>query len=209
MVFVYLLRHKSTTFIATLYYRNIFNRMTEVSRFINDSVMWTTKENMFSSQSSGIEFILNSPVGKFAVINFSSNIFYNAIDASDLEYGSNQSTVSWTASLNGNFNITKNLMAQLNTRYIGKKLTPQGYQEPSFILNTGFKYDLLHKNMAILFTVSDLLNTYKSVTTIDTPLLKERLERKRPSQIFYIGLVYNFGNSLKKKNATLKYDEQL
>jgi outer membrane receptor protein involved in Fe transport len=207
--FGYQLKEKSTTLIATLYYRNIFNRMTEISHFINDSVMWTTKENMSSNQSSGFEFIANSAIGKWANINFNANIFYNTIDASDLGYGSNKSDVSWYASLNGNFNISKNLMAQLNSRYKGKTLTPQGHQEPSFILNLGAKYDLFQKKISVLFTISDLLNTYKSVTTINTPELKERVERKRPSQIFYIGFTYNFGSPVKKKETALKYDEQL
>ncbi|MDR1054335.1 MAG: TonB-dependent receptor [Prevotellaceae bacterium] len=205
----YQLRENSTTFLATLYCRNIFNRMTEVSSFSNDSVMWTTKENMSSSQSSGIEFIINSSIGKFATVNINSNIFYNVIDASDLGYSNNKSVVSWYAAFNGNFNIMKNLMAQLNARYNAKSLTPQGYREPSFILNMGAKYDLFNKKAAILFTVSDLLNTYKGVTVIDTSYLKERMERKRPSQIFYIGFIYNFGHSAKKKERVLKYDEQL
>ncbi|GHT14145.1 TonB-dependent receptor [Bacteroidia bacterium] len=205
----YQLKEKSTTLLATLYYRNIFNRMTEVSRFVNDSVMWTTKDNLSSSQSSGFEFIVNSAVGNRANINFSTNIFYNTIDTSNLGYAGNKSSISWYASLNGNFNISQNLMVQLNSRYKGKTLTPQGYLEPSFILNMGAKYDLFHKKASVLFTVSDLLNTYKSVTSIDTPELKERLERKRPSQIFYIGFTYNFGRSVKKKETALKYDEQL
>ncbi|GHT71527.1 hypothetical protein FACS189455_3520 [Bacteroidia bacterium] len=97
-----------------------------------------------------------------------------------------------------------------NMRYTSKVLTPQGYREPSFIMNVGARYSLLHNKAHILFTTSDLLNTYRSVTTIDTPYLKERVERKRASQIFYIGFTYNFGKSARKnKEATLKYDEQL
>ncbi|MDR3220263.1 MAG: TonB-dependent receptor [Dysgonamonadaceae bacterium] len=208
--FGYLLKSNLTTLLSTVYYRNIVDRMTEITKFINDSVMWTIKDNMSSSQSGGFEFILNSPVGKWLVINFNSNIFYNVIDASDLGFNDPKSTVSWNASLNGNVNISKNLMAQINTRYIAKSLTPQGYKEPSFILNAGTRYNLLHNKASILFTVSDLLNTYKSVLKIDTPELKQRLERKRTSQVFYLGFTYNFGNSEKKQKApALKYDERL
>jgi hypothetical protein len=132
------------------------------------------------------------------------------IDAGNLGYGANKSAVSWYAALNGNFNITKRLMAQLNMRYTSKALTPQGYREPSFVMNTGARYSLPNNRMYLLFTVSDLLNTYRSVTSIDTPYLKERVERKRTSRIFYIGFAYNFGQSAKKhREATLKYDEQL
>jgi outer membrane receptor protein involved in Fe transport len=208
--FGYLLKSNSTTLLSSVYYRNIVNKMTEITKFINDSVMWTTKDNMSSSQSGGFEFILNSPVGKCLILNFNSNIFYNRIDARDLGFSDHKSTVSWNASLNGNINIGKNLMAQVNTRYTAKLLTPQGYREPAFILNAGARYNLLHNKASILFTVSDLLNTYKSVLKMDTPELKRRLERKHTSQVFYLGFTYNFGNSEKKQKApALKYDEGL
>jgi outer membrane receptor protein involved in Fe transport len=208
--FGYLWKRSSTTLLATVYYRNTIDRMTEITRYINDSVMWTAKDNMSSSQSGGLELMLNASVGKWLTLNFSSNVFYNTIDASDLGFSDHKSTLSWRASLNGNINISKNLMAQLNTRYTAKSLTPQGYREPSFILNAGARYSLLHNKASILFTVSDLLNTYKSVLNLDTPELQRRLERKRTSQIFYLGVSYNFGNSEKKqKEVALKYDERL
>jgi outer membrane receptor protein involved in Fe transport len=206
----YLFKNDATTFLTTLYYRNTFNRMTEVTKYVNDSVLWTTKENMSSSQSTGVEFILNSTVAKWLTLNLNSNIYYNMIDASELGFSKNKSAVAWNLALNGNIHITKNLMAQVNTRYKAKALTPQGYREPSYILNMGARYSLLNNKASILVTVSDLLNTFSSVTTIDTPELKSRMERKRASQIIYAGFTYNFGNSSKKhKEATLKYDEQL
>jgi outer membrane receptor protein involved in Fe transport len=208
--FGYLLKSDATTFAATAYYRNTFNRMTEITKYVNDSVLLTTKENMSSSQSSGLEFTVNSAFGKWANVNFSSNIFYNVIDASDLGYGSNKAAVSWYAALNANFNIAKHLMTQANMRYTARSLTPQGYREPSFIANIGARYSFLNNKAHILLTVSDLLDSYRSVTTIDTPELKERIERKRAPRIFYLGFVYNFGKSEKKnKEAVLKYDEQL
>jgi outer membrane receptor protein involved in Fe transport len=208
--FGYLLKSNSTTFLTTAYYRKIVNRMTEITKYVNDSVLWTTKENMSSSQSTGLEFILNTEVHKWLTLNLNYNLYYNVIDASELGFSSNKSAVTWNVSLNGNINITKNLMAQVNTRYTAKALTPQGYRKPSYILNTGARYSLFNNKASILFTVSDLLNSYRSVTRIDTPELKARTEKKRASQIFYIGFTYNFGNSQKKhKESSLKYDEQL
>ncbi len=204
----YLFRQNLTTVVATAYYRNIFNKMTEITRFINDSVMLTTKENLSSSQSSGLEFIVSSGIGRVVSFNLSSNVYYNIIDGSELGFSSTKSAVAWNAALNTNFNITQNLMAQLNTRYTAKSLTPQGYREPSFIMNLGARYDLFHKKVSLLFTVSDLFNSFKQVTTIDTPELKRRMERKRTSQVFYAGLVLHFGKTPKKpKEAVLKYDE--
>jgi hypothetical protein len=44
------------------------------------------------------------------------------------------------ALLNGNFHITRRLMAQLNACYTSKALTPQGHRKPSFITNIDARY---------------------------------------------------------------------
>ena len=113
-------------------------------------------------------------------------------------------------------------MAQLNTRYTAKSLTPQGYREPSYIMNLGARYDIFDKKASLMFTVSDLFNSFKQVNIIDRPellaqvgnlddkevLVKQRVERKRQSQIFYAGFVVHFGKTQKKqREPTLRYDD--
>ena len=90
-------------------------------------------------------------------------LLFSFIDASQLGFSAKKSTIAWNAALNANFNILRNLLAQLNTRYTAKSLTP---------------------------------------------LVKQRVERKRPSQIFYAGFVFHFGKTQKKqKEPVLNYDE--
>ena len=221
----YLFREDIHTFIATAYHRYTFNRMTSVTEYGyngNPEVMWTRLENLSSSRSSGIEFIANSGIEKAVRFNLSTNVFYNTIDASRLGYSKNKSTIAWNAALNANFTISNDLMAQLNTRYTAKTLTPQGYREPSFIMNLGARYHLFNKKASLIFTVSDVFNTFKQVTIIDRPelltqigqlddrelLVKQRVEHKRKSQIFYIGFVLHFGKTQKKaREDSFKYDE--
>jgi outer membrane receptor protein involved in Fe transport len=221
----YMFRDDIHTLVATAYHRSIFNRMTEVTEYGyggNAEILWTRKENLSSSQSSGMEFIINSGIGKAVRFNLSSNVFYNIIDASSLGFSSKKSTVAWNAALNANFNMARNLLAQLNTRYTAKSLTPQGYRQPSFIMNFGTKYDILKNKASLMFTVSDFFNSFRQINIIDRPellaqvgnldnkevLIKQRIERKRPSQIFYIGFVFHFGKTLKNtKEPELKYDE--
>jgi outer membrane receptor protein involved in Fe transport len=221
----YMFREDLHTLMATVYHRYMFNRMTEVTEYGyngNAEILWTRKENLSSSQSFGMEFIVSSGIGKAVRFNLSSNVFYNIIDARSLGYSEKKSTVAWNAALNANFNISRNLLAQLNTRYTAKSLTPQGYREPSFIMNLGARYDIFKKKASLMFTVSDLFNSFKQVNVIDRPellgqvgklddkevLVKQRVERKRPSQIGYIGFVYHFGKTPKNtKEPALKYDE--
>jgi outer membrane receptor protein involved in Fe transport len=93
----YMFREDIHTLMATAYHRYIFNRMTSVTEYgynNNAEILWTRKENLSSSQSSGMEFIISSGIGKAVRFNLSSNVFYNVIDASSLGLSEKKSTVA-------------------------------------------------------------------------------------------------------------------
>lgn len=206
----YALRIHSFSFLTSLYYRYTFDKMTTITRYVEmygEEVLLTTKENMSSDSSAGLEMILGHTFGNVATVNLNSNIFYNTIDATELGYGDKKSSYSWFTALNANFTVTPNWLMQLNAKYTGKRITSQGYMEPSYYVNAGMRYDLFKKRASLLFTVSDIFNTSKVVRKIDTPELKQRDETKRTSRVIYFGFVYHFGKSHKKTKAPdLKYD---
>lgn len=199
----------STTILGTLYYRYVFNKLTRVTKYLDHSILLTTKENLSSSQSAGAELILNTELRKTVTINLSGNGYYNQINAENLGYGKTKNNLAWSAALNANFNLFKGAMFQLNSRYRSSSLMPQGKREGAFITNLGAKYEIQRTNLSVIGTVSDIFNTFKQVYTIDTPQLKQRIERTRNPRIFYLGIAWNFGNTSKKKKINLKYDEAI
>lgn len=208
--FGYQFKKKSTTFLTTIYYRYTYNSMTDITRYINDSVKLTTRENLSKSTSAGIELVLSTSIGNIANVNLSTNTYYNTIDASSLGYGNNKSTVAWSANLSTGINITKSTVLQLTSAYLAERHTPQGKQLPTFVFNTGFKQEFLKKKAAFIITVSDVFNSMRNRTIIDTPELYEKITRKRSARLIYAGLTYTFGNQKKTdKNNSLKYDNQL
>ncbi len=204
-------KHNNTTLILTPYYRYTFNKITEITKVLDSGVLMTTKENMSSSSAAGMEAVLNSRIGRWCTYNMSANLFYNTIDASDLGYSSTKSAFAWYVSLNADFMPFKNMMIQVNTRYRSSQLTPQGKSLGTYIMNMGAKYDIPQWNIALTATVSDLFDSYKNVTIIDTPSIKQTMERRRAPRIFYLGINYTFGNNGTKHSSgdKLKYDESL
>ncbi len=203
-------RKNKTTFISTLYYRYAYNGFTEIKRFINDSVVVRTKENLAKSNYAGVELILSTSFGKLATLNMGTNTYYQTIDASNLGYSQTKSTISWSANLSAGFNLAKHSVLQVTSVYKSISLTPQGKQSPSFVLNCGFKQEVFKKKGAFILSVSDLFNTMRQNSIIDTPLLYEKSERKRSARIVYIGFTYAFGNSkTKNKENAIKYENQL
>ena len=208
--FGYQYKNRATTITSTLYYRYTYNGMTSLTKYLNDSVLVTTRFNLSKSSSAGFEFIVATTLAKIINVNFSSNTFYNTIDASSLGYSSNKSNISFLLNLNSSVNLTKSTMAQFTSNYVSERLTPQGKQLPSFVMNMGFRQEFLKKKAAFIFTVSDVFNSLKNNSEVNTPELYQYVSRRRSARMIYAGVSYTFGKQLKKpKENTLKFDNQL
>jgi len=120
--------------------------MTDIVRFINDTVKLTTRENLTRSKSAGLELVLSTSIGKLATLNLSTNTYYNSIDASSLGYSNNKSIISWSANLSAGIDLTRSTVLQVTSGYVAETLTPQGKQLPSFVMNTGLKQELFKVN---------------------------------------------------------------
>lgn len=198
------------SFMATLYYRYLTNQITTVSRYTSDGILFTTKENLQSGQNAGAELIWNSSVGHWLTFNWNVNGFLNQINAEKLGFGKNKSTFAWSTLLNLNFTPFRHYIVQLNARYRSATLIPQGRRDADCRINVGMKYDIPRTYLSLLASVTDLFDTYRRSYTLDTPELKQKVERRRNPRIFYIGASYQFGGNRNKKQTTkLEYDEGL
>jgi len=204
--FGYQYKKNKTTFLSTFYYRYTFNGMTDIVKFINDTVKLTTRENLTRSNSAGLELVLSTAIGNFATLNLSTNTYYNSIDASSLGYSSNKSIISWSANLSAGINLSKSAVLQVTSSYVAATLTPQGKQLPTFVMNTGFRQELFQRKLSLIITISDVFNSLKNRTLVDTPELYETIIRRRSARIIYFGFTYTFGNQKKKE---LEYDNKL
>jgi len=163
-----------------------------------------------SSRSTGVEFTANANIGKQLTLNFSSNLFFNTIDASNLGFSSTKSAVAWLAKLGGTMRLEKNTLLQFNANYTSARLTPQGSRRPSFVANAGLRHDLWEKRVALVLTVADLCNSLKETTELATPTLREVIVRRRSARIIYVGILYNFGKKPKKSSdEVMKFDNSI
>lgn len=193
---------------GTLYYRLLTHQITEVSRLQENGVLLTTKENLNKSQSAGVELIWNCTWGKWLSFVWNVNGYFQQIDATRLGYGKNRNTFSWSTLLNANFTPINHFLIQLNVRLRGATLVPQGRRNADSRINLGAKYDIPRLGLALSASVTDLLDTYRKSYTLDTPALKQKLEKRRNPRIFYVGVTWYFGAGKHKKHAdTLEYDE--
>jgi outer membrane receptor protein involved in Fe transport len=206
----YQYKKDNTTYLAAVYYRQTYHAFTTITRYIDAVTLLTTHENLSTNRSGGLELAATRDVGHDVTLNFSSNTFYSEIDASNLGYAAKKSAVAWNAKLTASWHATKTDMVQFNTNYTAKRLTAQGDRLPTFIANVGLRHDFTAPRIAFVFTVSDLFNSLKERTVINTPILHDEITRRRSSRIIYAGFIYNFGKAgKKKKDDALQFDEKL
>jgi len=198
----YQYKNGDTTYLGTLFYRYAYNMFTTVSRYINSTTLLTTEENIGKSNSGGLELAADVSPWKPLSLNASGDVYYNQINASNLGYGTYRSTMAWTAKMSADYAWSKATLWQFNLNYTAKRLTPQGYRLPTFVANLGVKHDL-KSNLSFVVAVSDLFNSQKEETKLDTPVLHDDYTRRRNSRYFYLGLVYSFGSAEKKKKPEI------
>ncbi len=198
-----------TSYLATLYFRQRYNGVTEVSRYVDAVTLLTTKENLGTSRAGGLELGATTRLKDRLAVNFSGNVYRNEIDAANLGFASRRAVIAWMAKLNLSWDATKSTLVQLNASYTAKRLTPQGYRDPGYIANVGLRHNLPDKRTALIFTVSDVFNSLRERTHIETPTLRREITRRRSSSIFYAGVIYTFGRPAKKPKEEIQFDTTL
>ena len=205
----YQFQSQGTTYLASLYLRQRYHGITEVSRYIDANTLLTTPENLATNRSAGLELGVTRRVGNNLSLNFSGNVYRNEIDAANLGLGRRRTAMAWDAKLNTNWDATDHLTVQFTTSYRARRLTAQGERRPSAVANLGLRYELKGGKTALIATISDVFNSANDRATIDTPLLKGETMRRRSSRIFYIGMIYNFGKAAKNSKDDLQFDESI
>ncbi|MGY0035063.1 outer membrane beta-barrel family protein [Pedobacter sp. NJ-S-72] len=149
----YLWRKNGISLMPGIYYRYTMNRFTAITEALNDSVLVTRQQNLANDRAFGADVVVGVNLHDKLVVNFTPNIFYNEIDATNLGYGNKKSTVTWSANLNASYSLGQLAALQLNSIYKSARLTPQGKYLPSFVLNLGAKRDVLKKKGSVFFTL--------------------------------------------------------
>jgi outer membrane receptor protein involved in Fe transport len=199
-------RSGSTYYLATLFYRDSENGVTDVvvparDRFpdlggLAEGALLTTRENLAERRTFGLELVANGRFTPKLTYNISATALQEEIGAA-LVPGLGFSPGREGASVGGRFNLnwqaTERDFFQLNASVTGRRLQPQGSREPTGILNLGYRRKL-NERLNLLLTGQDVLDSFKDEVVIDTPLLRDRTVRTglQGGRSLFVGLTYSF-----------------
>lgn len=188
----YQLRKGFNYYLGTLYWREARDGVTDVVRELPGGALLTTKANLAKSRSGGLELVANARLTPKISYTISGNAAWNEIGATDLGFPDSRST--WTVSGYAALNIqaTPKDFLQISGFAIGKRLTPQGYREPTGMLNLGYRHKF-NDRLSGVITVQDSLKTFGDKLVIKTAALKERRAMDLDLRAIFVGVTYGFG----------------
>lgn len=169
--------------------------ITERSYFVSDTVLLTTRENGGENRAGGLEFSLSGKLSKTLSFNTSGNLArteQRSVDRLGVVTLRDSSALSLRARINVELSAQDQLQVSVNGQ--GKTLTGQGYREPASTANLSLRHTITPR-LSVLMNVTDLFDSNRTTTTIDTPLLRESSVRRFDGRLVYIGLSYRLGGA--------------
>jgi outer membrane receptor protein involved in Fe transport len=177
------------------YYRRDTDAIVDYRYFVAPNVLLTTKANGEGSHSSGLEFTVSGKLTPSLTLNTSGNL----ARSQQRSYDDTGVLVERTAnSLSGrlrlNYQYDPANQFQMALQMMGKQLSGQGYRSPNRTLNASWRHTLTPQ-MTLVANVTDLFNTNKMETIINSSTLRETSTRRFDGRVVYVGLSYRFGGT--------------
>lgn len=194
--------------LPSVFYRYATNDISSIKRIVNLSTLQTTKENVASDRSVGLELICSWRAGDFFSTRLSTTALNEQLDASNIGNGKYQSNVSWSGTFTATANVAKDSRFEIHSHWSSLRLSPQGEHFPNAVANLGFRQELLEDKLSLTVTLSDIFKTFKRHDELDIPRLQQTVINTRESRVFFLGFTYRLGTIPKKfKEDEFRYDE--
>ena len=177
------------------YYRKDTDAIVDYRYFVAPNVLLTTRANGEGSHSSGLEFTVSGKLTPSLTLNTSGNLarsqqsFYD--DLGNLVTRTANS-LSGRARLNYSYDAANQI--QMALQMMGKTLSGQGYRSANHTFNMSWRHTVTPQ-LTLVANVTDLFNTNKMQTIIDSETLRETSTRRFDGRVFYVGLSYRFGGT--------------
>lgn len=195
----YSLVKSGTSFITSVYHRNVIDAIRKYTFLDSNKVYNTTLSNFDGVNFVGAEFILDGKVAKWLNYTSTLNLYYNSIKAVAELNIEDKNSFSWNYKLNLNSKLFWGLNLQSFIYYTSPQITPQGDIEDFFNIDFAVKKEVF-TNLLLSLRVTDLLNTYQYQNSISGLDFYNRTFKKKQTQGVFLNLSYKINQGLKIKD---------
>jgi outer membrane receptor protein involved in Fe transport len=200
-------RYTGETFdaVVTGYYRATYKGITNVYRYISDTVLLTTTDNLARRMASGVEANLNAKLLSGLTLRATGSLAYNEFNPGAQGLGNKQSGMSWNTKGGLDWQVTPFDLIQFNANYSGKQRFAQGYTDPTLSGDFGYKHNF-EDGFASVLSLNNLFASWNRNTVLDSPGLHQVDHRTTPGRVLFVGLVYTFGGAKDTEAVTNSSD---
>jgi len=180
------------------YYRRDTDAIVDYRTLLANNVLLTTRRNGEGSHSSGLEFTMSGKLTPELTLNTSGNLMrMQQTSLNDQGLLTTRTANSLSGRVRLNYAYSAATQIQMALQMQGKMLSGQGYRSPNQTFNLSVR-QMLTPRLSMLATVTDLFNTNKMQTVVDSDTLRETNTRRFDGRVFYLGLSYRFGGPNKE-----------
>lgn len=198
-------RGRTATLDASLYWRQNYNTIGEVDRFLTPDIALHSVENQGKSTSGGFELDMTGKVSSRTSWHLNGNMAYNRLQRTSAAGGDMRSGVTPVLKGNVDFRLTDKDLMQFSANWSGRQLTAQGYRLANGTLNFGYRRKL-RDDLILTATVSDILSSRQRIQVIDTPAFFGRSRSANQGRIVSFTLTRQLGGRPAREN-TFEYSE--
>jgi outer membrane receptor protein involved in Fe transport len=185
-------RQTPVVLLATAYYRQNREGVADVLRDLGGGVVLSERNNIAQSRSAGLEVVASGKLSKTLNYSLTVNGTWTELDSLGPSFAPTRSLASVAGHGSLSWQATLDDLFQLNAFLNGKRLTPQGYADPAFGLDLGYRHKITDR-VSFVATAQDILGTFHLFQANDTPLLSERTKINFDSRQVRVGLTLTFG----------------
>jgi outer membrane receptor protein involved in Fe transport len=197
---------------TTAFYRAETNTAQGFRQVITDPltgnlVTNTTRQNLGTETTYGLELVGASPVTTWWKANATASTFRRLIKGSSGGVPINTVSQVYTTRLNNVFTLSKRLDAQLALNYRSPINSAQGTRSGNFNVDLAAKYNVLGDRGTLTLRVADIFNTLHFDYTAYGADFATASHFKRESRIAFLGFTYRFGQNRNVKQSRKAKDE--
>ena len=203
----YIKNWKNHTLSLSGYYRTTEDVIERISYNVGN-IIYTTSENVASSNSAGLEIIGKNRLWKKFDLTTTVNLFYYKLDG--FNYTINNQTItgkadenfSWNARMTGSLILPWAITMQMTGRYDARRIVAQGHRKASYSFDLGLRKSF-NEHWSMSLSARDLFDSRRWHTiTEDTNFCRDA-ENWNGGRTISATLTYSFGN-MKAKRPTKK-----
>lgn len=186
--------------LSSVYYKHTKNKFDRLSYLANDSIIYQRAVNIATRDAIGLELTANYNPANWIRITSGFNFFREEIRGNLQNQNFNYDNFSWTNRSSVNVSLPQRWRMQLSGNYEAPVVNAQGKRLSMYFMDFGLSKDIMKNKATIGFNVTDILNSRKWRSTVNTPEIQSETMFQWRQRSARITFTYRFNQQKREQD---------